>query len=179
MKFIRTEFDNCYFIEIEKEIDQRGYFARTYDKDIFEKYGLNENFVQDSISINKKKYTLRGMHYQIQPYEEGKLVRCNRGKIFDVIIDLRKNSKTFKKWMSVELSEKNSLMIYIPKGFAHGFQTLEDNTEVSYQINQYYSPENNKGIRWNDSEFSIKWPNEFPILSEKDKGYPDFKENEF
>lgn len=174
MKFIKTDFDGCYIIEIEKKIDGRGYFARISDRDIFEKNNLNGNFVQCSVSFNKKKHTLRGMHYQNHPYEEEKLIRCNRGKIFDVIIDLRKDSNTFKKWISVELSQENSRMIFIPKGLAHGFQTLEDNTEVFYQISQYFSPENSNGIRWNDPEFSIKWPNESPILSEKDSKYLDF-----
>jgi len=143
-----------------------------------EKNNLNCNFVQSSISFNNKKYTLRGMHYQTNPYEEEKLVRCSKGKIFDVIIDIRKNSKTFKKWIGVELSEKNLRMIYIPKGMAHGFLTLEGNTEIVYQISQYYSLEHSNGIRWNDPKFSIKWPNEISILSEKDKNYPDFNENE-
>jgi len=178
MKFIKTDFDGCYIIEIEKKIDERGYFTRILDNEILKKNNLNYSFVQSSISFNKKKYTLRGMHYQTNPYEEEKLVRCSKGKIFDVIIDIRKNSKTFKKWIGVELSEKNSRMIYIPKGMAHGFLTLDDNTEIVYQISQYYSLDHSKGIRWNDSEFSIKWPNEISILSEKDKNYVDFNENE-
>jgi dTDP-4-dehydrorhamnose 3,5-epimerase len=178
MKFIKTDFEGCYIIEIERKIDERGYFARILDNEIFKKNNLNYNFVQSSISFNNKKHTLRGMHYQTNPYEEEKLVRCSKGKIFDVIIDIRKNSKTFKKWMGVELSEKNSRMIYIPKGMVHGFLTLEDNTEIVYQISQYYSLEHSKGIRWNDSEFSIKWPNKILILSEKDKNYLDFNENE-
>jgi len=178
MKFIETDFEGCYIIEIEKKSDERGFFARTWDKDIFKKNNLNENLVQCSISFNEKKYTLRGMHYQIRPYEEEKVVRCSRGRIFDVIIDLRTDSNTFKKWIGVELSQENFSMIYIPKGMAHGFQTLENNSEVLYQISQYYSPEYSKGIRWNDPKFSIKWPSELPILSEKDSKYLDFKESE-
>ena len=119
------------------------------------------------------------MHFQVHPYEEVKLVRCIKGRIFDVIIDLRTDSNTFKKWISVELSQENFRMIYIPKGMAHGFQTLEDNTEVSYQMSKYHSPEYSKGIRWNDPEFCIKWPYDSPILSEKDSKYLDFKESEF
>ena len=179
MKFIKTDFEGCYIIEIEKKADGRGFFARTWDKDIFNKHNLNENLVQCSISFNEKKHTLRGMHFQVHPYEEVKLVRCIKERIFDVIIDLRTDSNTFKKWISVELSTENFRMIYIPEGMAHGFQTLEDNTEVSYQMSQYHSPEYSKGIRWNDTEFSIKWPNELPILSEKDSKYLDFKESEF
>ncbi len=178
MKFIKTDFDGCYVIEVEKRIDNRGFFARTWDKDIFKKNNLNHNFVQSSISFNKKKYTLRGMHYQTKPYEEEKLVRCDKGRIFDVIIDIRKDSKTFKKWIGIELSQKNLRMVYVPKGMAHGFQTLDENTEVFYQISQYYSSEHSKGIRWNDPKFSIEWPNELPILSEKDSKYLDFKESE-
>lgn len=178
MKFIKSDFDGCYIIELEKKIDKRGYFARTWDKEIFQNNNINGNFVQSSISFNEKKYTLRGMHYQNRPNEEEKLVMCNRGKIFDVVIDLRKDSRTFKKWTSFELSHENLRMIYIPKGIAHGFQTLEDNTSVIYQMTQYYSPENSTGIRWNDPEFSIEWPNKSPIISEKDRNYLDFKKNE-
>tara|TARA_B110001454_G_scaffold6672_1_gene6234 strand:+ start:483 stop:1025 length:543 start_codon:yes stop_codon:yes gene_type:complete len=178
MKFIETEFEGCYIIEIEKQVDQRGHFARIWDNKILEKNNLNHNFVQSSISFNNKKYTLRGMHYQTNPYEEEKLVRCSKGKIFDVIIDIRKKSKTYKKWIGTELSEKNSRMIYIPKGMAHGFLTLDDNTEIVYEISQYYSLEHSKGIRWNDPKFSIKWPNWSPILSEKDSKYLDFKDSE-
>jgi dTDP-4-dehydrorhamnose 3,5-epimerase len=178
MKFIQTDFDGCYIIEIEKKTDERGHFSRILDKKLFEKNNLNFNFVQSSISFNKKKYTLRGMHYQTNPYEEEKLVRCSKGKIFDVIIDIRKKSKTYKKWIGTELSEKNSRMIYIPKGMAHGFLTLNDNTEIVYEMSQYYSLEHNKGIRWNDPEFSIKWPKEISILSEKDKNYLNFNESE-
>jgi len=178
MKFIKTGFEGCYIIEIGKKIDERGFFARTWDKEIFKEQKFDENLVQCSISFNEKKYTLRGMHYQNNPHEETKLVRCTRGSIYDVIIDLRVNSKTYKKWINVELSEKNYHMLYIPKGIAHGFQTLEDNTEVFYQMSQQYVPEHSSGIRWNDTEFSIKWPNEFPIMSEKDSNYLDFKESD-
>lgn len=179
MRFIKTELEGCFVIEIEKIDDNRGFFARTWDKEIFEENSLNGNIIQCSTSFNKKKFTLRGMHYQTPPYEEIKIVRCTRGKIFDVIIDLRSDSITFKKWISVELSEDNFKMIYIPEGMAHGFQTLEDNTEVFYQMNQYYSPNHSRGIRWDDPEFSIKWPNASPIISEKDKEYSNFKEADF
>jgi|TARA_B110000467_G_C18286917_1_gene462186 dTDP-4-dehydrorhamnose 3,5-epimerase len=179
MKFIETDFENCYVIEIEKKEDDRGFFARTWDSEILKKQKLNGNLVQCSVSFNVKKHTLRGMHYQIHPHSEVKLVRCTRGKILDVVIDLRRDSKNFKKWISVELSEENFRMIYIPEGMAHGFQTLENNTEVFYQMTQNHMPEFAKGIRWNDKIFNIRWPNmATPILSKKDSEYPDFKENE-
>lgn len=174
MEFIKTNFEDCYIIEIEKKKDDRGFFARSLDNEIFEKYKLEKNIVQCNISFNLKKNTIRGMHYQISPYEEAKLVRCTRGKIIDVIIDLRPNSITFKKWLSVELSEDNFRTLYIPKGMAHGFQTLVDNTEVFYQMTQKYMPEFAKGIRWNDTAFNIKWPNKSPIISNKDNEYDNF-----
>lgn len=174
MEFIKTNFEDCYIIEIEKKKDDRGFFARSWDNEIFEKYKLEKNIVQCNISFNLKKNTIRGMHYQISPYEEAKLVRCTRGKIIDVIIDLRPNSITFKKWLSVELSEDNFRTLYIPKGMAHGFQTLVDNTEVFYQMTQKYMPEFAKGIRWNDTAFNIKWPNKSPIISNKDNEYDNF-----
>ncbi len=169
MKFVKTDFDGCYVIEIEKKIDERGFFTRIWDKDIFKKNDLNENLVQCSISFNVKKHTLRGMHYQSSPYEEDKVVRCTRGKIFDVIIDLRKDSNTFKKWIGIELSQENFRMIYIPKGIAHGFQTLEDNTEVFYQISKDYMPEYARGKLYSDPIFNISWPIKSPIVSEKDQ----------
>jgi dTDP-4-dehydrorhamnose 3,5-epimerase len=168
MIFTETEIKGVYIIEIEKIEDQRGFFARSWDKEQFEKMGLNSSLVQCNISYNKKKGTLRGMHYQVAPYAEVKLVRCTKGKIFDVIIDLRENSKTFHKWIGVELSDINYKMIYIPEGLAHGFQTLEDNTEVFYQMSQVHMPEYSKGIRYDDERFKISWPLSNPIISKKD-----------
>jgi dTDP-4-dehydrorhamnose 3,5-epimerase len=130
--------------------------------------------VQCSISFNKKKGTLRGMHFQIAPFEETKLVRCTKGEIFDVIIDLRSNAETFKKHFSVILNEDNRLMLYIPTGFAHGFQTMRDNTEIFYQMSQFYSPEHSSGVRWNDPAFGIQWPNDDRIIIDRDLNYPDF-----
>ena len=178
MKFIKTKFKNCYIIEIERQNDDRGFFARSWDSKIFEKYNLDTEIVQCNISFNLKKNTIRGMHYQISPYEESKLVRSTKGKIMDVVIDLRPNSITFKKWLSVELSEDNFRTLYIPKGMAHGFQTLVDNTEVFYQMTQKYMPEFAKGIRWNDTVFNIKWPNKLSIISNKDNEYDDFLDSE-
>jgi len=176
MIFSETNLDGAYFIDIEKKEDQRGFFARILDKKEFSKKGLDSEFVQSSISINKKKGTFRGMHYQTKPFEESKIVRCTKGKIFDIIIDLRVNSKTFKEWISVELSEDNYKMLYIPKGFAHGFQTLEDNTEVFYQISQYYMSEFSKGVKWNEPEFNIKLPLDVSVISQRDLSYSPFKE---
>ncbi len=175
MKFSETKLLGAYIIEIEKIEDERGFFARIFDKEEFSKYDLNTDMVQFSISQNLKKGTIRGMHYQTKPYEESKLVRCLKGKIFDIIIDLRPNSKTYKKWFSLELSANNYKMLYIPKGFAHGFQTLEDNSEVFYQISQFYHPEYSKGIKWNDKEFGIKWPLKNSSISEKDLSYAPFE----
>jgi dTDP-4-dehydrorhamnose 3,5-epimerase len=174
MIFSETKLSGAYIIDIEKIKDERGFFARTWDKNEFSKLGLESEFVQSSISLNKKKGTIRGMHYQIKPYEENKIVRCTKGRIFDVIIDIRADSITFKEWLSVELSEDNYKILYIPKGFAHGFQTLEDNSEVVYKISQVYESKFSKGIRWDDKTMLIKWPLKNIIISERDKSFPEF-----
>jgi dTDP-4-dehydrorhamnose 3,5-epimerase len=175
MIFTETRLKDALIIEPEKFEDDRGFFARIWDKKVFEQKGLETNWVQSSISFNKIKGTLRGMHFQTKPYEEIKMVRCTKGKIYDVIIDLRTSSQTFKKWMSIELSEQNHKILYIPKGFAHGFQTLEDNTEVFYQISEYHHQDVSGGIKWNDPEFSIIWPNAVSNISEKDNNFPNFQ----
>ena len=174
MKFFETKLKGAYIIELEKLEDNRGFFARTWDKKIFDKRGLNSDLVQMSFSHSKQKGTLRGMHFQVNPFEETKIVRCLRGRIFDVIIDLREKSETYKEWINVELDDEERKMIYIPEGFAHGFQTLEDNTEVCYQMSNWFSSEHAKGIRWDDKEFNIKWPIQNVIISEKDKMYEEF-----
>jgi dTDP-4-dehydrorhamnose 3,5-epimerase len=174
MKFFETDLKGSYIIELEKIEDERGFFTRIWDKKIFQDKKLNSKLVQTSFSFNKKKGTIRGMHLQEKPFEETKIVRCTKGKIFDVIIDLRSNSKTYKKWISIELNSNNSKMIYIPEGFAHGFQTLEDNSEVFYQISEFYHPEYSKGIKWNDEEFGIQWPLRNSSISEKDLSYTPF-----
>ena len=176
MRFVETELSGAYIIEIERIEDKRGFFARTLDVKQFEQMKIETKILQSSISFNKKRGTLRGMHYQVEPYEESKFVRCTKGKIFDVILDLRKNSKTFKKWISIELSDSNHKIMYIPKGFAHGFQTLEDNSEVYYEMTQIFNQKYSKGIRWNDPFFKIKWPIETKIMSEKDSKYLDYIE---
>jgi len=174
MKFIETEFKGAFIVEPELLEDDRGFFARTWCKKEFEQHGLNPDLVQCSISFNRRKGTLRGMHHQVAPAEETKLVRCSMGAIYDVIIDLRPNSPTFKAWVSVELTAENRKMIYIPVGFSHGFITLTDNTEILYQMSEFYAPECARGVRWNDPAFDIDWPSEVKVISEKDMQYPDF-----
>ena len=174
MIFSETKLSGAYIIDVEKIEDERGFFARTFDKDEFSKLGLESEFVQSSISVNNKKGTIRGMHYQIKPYEESKIVRCIKGRIFDVIIDLRTDSKTFKEWFSIELSGDNYKILYVPKGFAHGFQTLEDNTEVLYHMFQNFSPKHSAGFRWDDPTIDIKWPLKMTVISEKDRNLTDF-----
>lgn len=175
MIFKETKLRGAYIIEIDKIEDERGFFARSWCENEFKKHRLNSNLVQCNISFNKKKGTLRGMHYQITPYEEDKLVRCTKGAIYDAIIDLRLKSKTYKQWVSVELTSENRKMLYIPKGFAHGFQTLEDNTEVFYQMSEFYNGHCARGIRWNDGKFDIKWPIHNKIISFKDENYKNYE----
>ncbi|MGI0483655.1 dTDP-4-dehydrorhamnose 3,5-epimerase [Geminocystis sp. CENA526] len=175
MKFIETPLKGSYIIEIEHISDHRGFFARSWCEKEFRDHGLNPNLVQCNISFNAKKGTLRGMHYQIKPHEEAKLVRCTNGAIYDVIIDIRPQSSTFKQWFGVELTAKNYKMLYIPEGFAHGFETLEDDTEVFYQMSEFYHSECARGVRWNDPSFHIEWLlTENLIISEKDQNYPYF-----
>jgi len=174
MIFTETILKNAYVIELEKREDHRGFFARTWDKKEFEEHNLNSNLVQCNVSFSKKCGTLRGMHYQKKPFEESKVIRCVKGKIFDVIIDLRTSSSTFKKWFGVELTEENYKMLYVPEGFAHGFQTLEDNSEIIYQVSEFYTPNSELGIHWNDHAFNITWPIEEKIITEKDNAWKVF-----
>jgi dTDP-4-dehydrorhamnose 3,5-epimerase len=172
MIFKKTKIKGLYIIEPEFKIDERGYFARIFCKKEFKKNGFDFEIVQTNRSLTKKKGTIRGMHFQKKPKSEDKIICCLKGKIFDVAIDLRKNSPTFGKWVGVELSEENKKMFLIPKGFAHGFQTLTDNCEILYFMSEFYSPKYESGVRWNDPFFNIKWPIKNPILSEKDKNWP-------
>jgi len=172
--FTETKLKGTFTIEPERLEDQRGFFARTWCQREFEVHGLNPRIVQCSISFNKKKGTLRGMHYQVAPFQEVKLVRCTKGGIYDVIIDLRPESPTFKRYIAIILSADNRKMLYIPERFAHGFQTLEDNTEVFYQMSEFYTPEGARGLRWNDPTFAIEWPQAERIIIERDLNYPDF-----
>lgn len=176
MIFNRTTLNDAYVIDIEKKEDNRGFFARMWDIQEFEKMGLDNKIIQCNFSLTKKKGTIRGMHYQKHPFEETKLIRCTKGKIFDVIIDLRPNSKTYKKWEAFILSSENCKLLYVPTGFAHGFQSLEDNTEIFYQVSQFYNPEAEMGVRWNDPVFDIEWPLSVTTISEKDSSIRDFSE---
>lgn len=171
------ELKGAYIIEPEKLEDERGFFARVWDREIFLNLGLNTNVVQCNISFNRLKGTVRGFHFQAKPYEEAKLVRCTKGSVFEVIVDIRKNSKTFKRWISVMLSAENYKLLYVPEGFALGFQTLEDNSELFYQMSQVYKPEYAKGIRWNDKTFNIPWPEKVTMISERDESFPEFNES--
>ena len=171
MKFQETDLNGSYLIELAKNEDERGFFTRVWDKKLYEEKGLNSELLQISFSHSKKKGTLRGMHFQKKPFEETKLVRCTKGKIFDVIIDLRPESSTYKKWFSIELSADNLQTLYIPEGFAHGFQTLEDECEVCYHMSNWFSSDHARGIRYDDEEFNIEWPIKNPIISEKDLSY--------
>lgn len=175
MIFTETPLRGAYLVELEPRNDERGFFARSWCEREFAERGLNPSLKQCNISFNKKRGTLRGLHYQRTPYQEAKLVRCTRGAIFDVIVDLRPNSPTFKQYFSIELSPDNGKMLYIPEEFAHGFQTLEDNTEIFYQMSTFYVPDAACGLRWNDPAFNIAWPAvDFRIISERDETYPDF-----
>jgi dTDP-4-dehydrorhamnose 3,5-epimerase len=169
-----TPLRGAYVIEPERKGDFRGFFARTWCCEEAKAHGLNSNVVQCSISFNAKKGTLRGLHYQAAPYEETKLIRCTMGAIFDVIVDLRRDSPAFKKHFHTILSAENRRMLYVPEGCAHGFQTLSDNTEVSYQMSQRYLPEYSRGVRWNDPAFDIKWPEDTRVMVDRDRNYPDF-----
>lgn len=176
MLFRETKLKGVYVIEPQPLEDDRGFFARTFCREEFAKYGLNPQVAQCSISYNRKKGTLRGMHYQVAPREEAKLVSCVSGAIYDVIVDLRADSATYCEWLAVELNARgHRRMIYIPEGFAHGFQTLEDDSEVFYQMSEVYAPEYARGIRWNDPAFAIRWPEDQRILSDRDRNFSDFE----
>ena len=175
MIFRPTELAGAYVIDPERLEDARGFFARTWCQREFREHGLNAALVQCSVSFNRVKGTWRGMHYQQAPHEEAKLVRCTRGAICDVIVDLRRDSATFGRHVMVELSAESRRMLYIPERFAHGFQTLEDDTEVLYQMSQFYEPESARGFRWNDPAFAIALPLPVSVVSERDRAYPDFE----
>jgi len=173
--FNETKLKGAYIIEVEPFEDERGSFARTFCREEFETHGLNSFVAQCNISHNRKRGTLRGMHYQIAPYAEAKLVTCLAGSIYDVIIDLRPDSITYCHWLAVELSaRRRRSLIYIPEGFAHGFQTLEDDTEVFYQMSHSYVSKAARGVRWDDPAFAIDWPDGPRTLSDRDNNYPDF-----
>lgn len=172
MKFLPTPLAGAYVIELEPREDDRGFFARSFCQEEFEKLGLNPRIAQTNVSWNKRRGTLRGMHYQAAPYAEAKLVRCTQGAMWDAIIDLRPDSPSFKRWHAVELSAANRRALYVPEGFAQGFQTLADETEVLYLMSQFYRPEAARGVRWDDPAFGIAWPIADPQLSNRDRSLP-------
>jgi len=175
MRFIPTHLAGAYLIEPETVSDERGFFARTWCRNEFAGKGLNPNLVQCNISYNKARGSARGMHYQKVPHAETKLVKCTQGAVYDVIIDLRSGAKTFTQWFGVELTAENRKALYVPEGFAHGFITLKDDTEVSYQMSEFFHAECAAGVRWDDPVFAIQWPIDVKVISERDQNYPDFK----
>jgi dTDP-4-dehydrorhamnose 3,5-epimerase len=173
--FKPTNLCGAYTIELEPRADFRGYFARMFCEKEFDSLGLETHIAQCSVSYNQRKGTLRGMHYQVSPFEEVKVVRCIRGSVYDVIIDLRRNSSTFKMHFAIELDARSSIALYVPAGFAHGFQTLADDSEVLYQMSQCYSADHSRGVRWNDPAFAIPWPEDTRTILERDANYADFE----
>jgi dTDP-4-dehydrorhamnose 3,5-epimerase len=174
MTFEETSIPGVWTVDLERREDPRGFFARTFCEDEFGDRGLLTRFVQCNLSSNARRGTLRGMHWQNDPKPEVKLVRCVRGSVYDVVIDLRRGSPAYCQWIGVELSAANGRALYIPAGVAHGFQTLEDNTDLYYHMGEFYDPALGAGVRWNDPAFGIAWPIADPVLSEKDAAYPDY-----
>lgn len=172
MNFIETGLAGGFFVDPQRIEDERGFFARTFARPLFEARGLNANFVQCNISYNPRKGTLRGMHYQVPPHAESKLIRCTRGAVFDVMVDLRPGSPTLRKWAGVELTADNRRLAYIPEGVAHGFVTLCDDSEVFYEITAEYDAKSARGVRWEDPVLAIRWPVEPTIVSERDRAFP-------
>jgi dTDP-4-dehydrorhamnose 3,5-epimerase len=174
MKFTGADIPGVFLIDLERHEDSRGFFARTFCRDEFAAHGLRSSFVQCNLSSNDRRGTLRGMHYQARPHEEAKVVCCTRGAVYDVLVDLRRDSPSFCRWAAFELSSANRRMLYIPEGIAHGFQSLEDHSDLFYLMSEAYHREAERGVRWNDPAFGMRWPLAQPILSERDAGYPDF-----
>ena len=174
MKFTKLFENGPVLLELEQHSDNRGFFARSFCVQEFEKFGLPTSWPQSNISYNYKKGTVRGMHYQVPPHPEPKIVRCTAGAICDVVIDLRKTSPRFCEVFMVELSASKHNALYVPPGFAHGFQTLMDNTEVLYLMGSFFHQESQRGVRWNDSQFNVKWPLEVSVISNRDTSYDDF-----
>jgi dTDP-4-dehydrorhamnose 3,5-epimerase len=170
------ELAGAFLVELEPAEDRRGFYARSFDSREFRARGLAESFVESGISFNSRRGTVRGMHVQLAPHPQAKLVRCTRGSIQDVIIDLRRESATYGRWLAVELSVSGGKLLYVPEGFAHGFQTLEDEVEVTYQLSDYYDPGAEFGVRWNDPRFGIHWPIEEVVISDRDRSFDDFRD---
>lgn len=174
MKFSATSIEGVWLIEMERHEDERGWFAREWCASELQRRGLDTTLSQCSVSFNHKRGTLRGMHFQAPPHEETKVVRCSLGALFDVVVDLRPDSPTYMAWLGIELTRDNGLMLYIPRGVAHGFQTLQDNTEIIYKISAEYHPASSRGVRWNDPVFGIRWPLDVSVISERDRTYPGY-----
>ncbi len=180
MHFKSTQLSGVFIVEPQRCEDDRGFFARAWCVREFAERSLNARLVQCNISFNKRAGTLRGLHLQVAPHAEAKLVRCTQGALYDVVVDLRPDSLTFRQWLAVELTGQNHRMLYIPEGLAHGYQTLTDDTEVFYQMSDFYCEECARGVRWNDPAFGIVWPPVAePLLSDKDRSYPDFRLEEW
>ena len=175
MIFTPTKLDGAFVVELERREDERGFFARSWCADEFAEHGLDTSIAQCNISFNKARGTLRGLHFQRPPHAEVKLIRCTRGAVFDVVVDLRPASPTYCQWVGIDLTEENGRMIYVPEGFAHGYQTLVDSSETFYQVSAAYAPNAEGGVRWDDPAFAIAWPEvENRIMNERDRGWPDF-----
>lgn len=179
MRFTPLELKGLFLVELEELRDDRGFFARSFCIDAFQKVGLHQSYPQCNVSFNTRKGTVRGMHFQVPPSAEVKLVRCTMGALLDVVVDLRSGSETYCRAQAVELSARNRKALYIPEGFAHGFQTLEDDTEMLYHMGEKYQPGCNSGLRWDDPAFSIQWPLPISSISEKDTSYPDMNSRVF
>ncbi len=176
MIFTKTKLEGAFIVEIQRLEDERGFFARTFCQREFQQHGLNPNLVQCNISYNRIKGTLRGMHFQAAPYQEAKLVCCVQGAIYDVIIDIRPGSATYREYFAIELRADLYNALFVPEGFAHGFLTLEPDTHVFYQMSEFYVPDYARGLRWNDPAFGVKWDGEINLISERDATYPDYSE---
>jgi dTDP-4-dehydrorhamnose 3,5-epimerase len=172
MKFYETPLKGAFVVDLDRTEDERGFFARSFCEREFAERGLESRFVQCNVSYNRRAGTLRGMHYQAEPHCESKLVRCTMGAIYDVIVDVRPESPTFLKWFGAEVSAENRTALFVPGGFAHGFQTLVDDSEVLYQMSEFFHPESARGIRWDDPKLAIRWPIRNYVISEKDRTYP-------
>lgn len=175
MKFLATGIEGACLIELEPHVDERGFFARSWSRGEFQSQGLNADLSECSVSFNRLRGTLRGMHYQIAPHEEAKVVMCMRGLIYDVIVDLRKNSSSHLKWFATELCLDKGQMLYVPEGVAHGFLTLENDSYVQYQISTSHAPEAARGVRWNDPLLNLEWPEPPTVISERDRGFEDYR----
>jgi dTDP-4-dehydrorhamnose 3,5-epimerase len=174
LKFLDTTLAGLVLIELEPAEDDRGFFARTFCAETFRRHGLDPQVAQASTAFSARRGTLRGMHYQREPHAETKLVRCTSGAVYDVAIDLRPASPTFRQWYGIELTRRNRRMLYIPGGFAHGYLTLEDDSEISYQMSTPYKADAAAGVRWDDAAFAIRWPQPVTTIHDRDRTYPDF-----